>query len=290
MTNLFCFGLGYSAEALARRLHKKGWHISGTVRSPEKAERLRASGYETMLFDGMAPSEDVARALTQATHLLVSSAPDENGDPALRCHERGIAGAPNLRWIGYLSTIGVYGNTDGAWIDETAVPHPESARTKRRVAAETAWRALGEAHGKEVQIFRLGGIYGPGRSAIEDVENGTARRLMKPSQVFNRIHVDDIAAVLERAAEGHGSHTLYNVVDGEPSPAPDVVAYAAELLGAAAPPEIPIESANLSPMAQSFYAENRRVRNERITQDLGVTLAYPTYREGLAAILAQRRT
>lgn len=290
MTNLFCFGLGYSAEALARRLHKKGWHISGTVRSPEKAERLRASGYAPVLFDGTAPSEGVARALTQATHLLVSAAPDEGGDPALRCHERDIADAPNLRWIGYLSTIGVYGNTDGAWIDETAAPRPGSARTRRRIVAETAWRELGETHGKSVRIFRLGGIYGPGRSAIEDIESGNARRLVKPGQVFNRIHVDDIAAVLERAAEGHGSHTVYNVVDGEPSPAPDVVAYAAELLGVAAPPEIPIESANLTAMARSFYAENRRVRNDRITQDLGVTLTHPTYREGLAAILAQRRT
>lgn len=290
MTNLFCFGLGYSAEALARRLRRKGWHIAGTVRTPEKAERLRALGYRTLPFDGTAPSAAVASALAGATHVLVSAAPDEEGDPALRCHGSDIAAAPHLRWIGYLSTIGVYGNTDGAWLDETAPPNPGSPRTRRRVVAETSWRTLGETHGKTVQIFRLGGIYGPGRNAIEDVRSGSARRLVKPGQVFNRIHVEDIARVLEAAVGGRGTHTVYNVVDGDPSPAADVIACAAGLLGVAAPPEIPIEDANLSPMAESFYAENRRVRNTRITEDLGITLAYPNYREGLAAILTQSRT
>lgn len=290
MTNLFCFGLGYSAEALARRVRPLGWHVAGTVRTPEKAERLAALGYETFVFDGTSPSPAVRSALANATHLVASAAPDDDGDPALRCHATDIATAPNLRWIGYLSTIGVYGNTDGAWIDETAATNPGSPRAKRRVAAETAWLAFGKDHGKRVGIFRLGGIYGPGRSPIDDVRSGNARRIVKPGQVFNRIHVEDIASVLLAAAEGRGTETVYNVVDGDPSPSADVVAYAAELLGVAPPLEIPIDDADLSPMAQSFFAENRRVRNARLSYDLGITLACPNYREGLKAILAAGRT
>lgn len=290
MTKLFCFGLGYSAEALARHVRPLGWHVAGTVRTPEKAERLAAIGYETFVFDGTSPSPAVRDALANATHVVASAAPDDNGDPTLRSHAADIATAPNLLWIGYLSTIGVYGNTDGEWVDETTAPNPGSARAKRRVAAETAWLALGKESGKRVGIFRLGGIYGPGRGALEDVRNGKARRIVKPGQVFNRIHVEDIASVLMAAAEGHGTETVYNVVDGEPSPSADVIAHAAELLGVAPPPETPIDEADLSPMARSFYAENRRVRNARLSGDLGVTLAYPNYREGLKAILAAGRT
>ncbi|AHB47626.1 epimerase [Hyphomicrobium nitrativorans NL23] len=290
MTSLFCFGLGYSAEALARRVRPLGWRIAGTARTAEGQARLASLGYDAFLFDGMAPGSGISDALADASHVLVSAGPDQDGDPTLRFHEGDLARAPHLRWIGYLSTIGVYGNTDGAWIDETAAPNPGSERSTRRIGAENAWRAFGNAHGKSVQIFRLGGIYGPGRSAFDDLRDGTARRIVKPGQVFNRIHVDDIASVLFAAASGAGRHTVYNVTDGTPSPSQEMIAHAADLLGVEPPPEISVEEAKLSPMGRSFYAENRRVANRRLQDDLGVTLAYPSYREGLADILAKSRT
>jgi nucleoside-diphosphate-sugar epimerase len=193
-------------------------------------------------------------------------------------------GAESVRWVGYLSTIGVYGDAGGAWIDEDTPARPGSARASRRIEAEAAWLDFGKRTGKRVQIFRLGGIYGPGRSAFDDLRAGSARRIIKPGQVFNRIHVGDIANVLVAAVGGRGRHSIYNVVDDEPGPPQDVVAYAAGLLGVPAPPEIPFEKAELSPMGRSFYSENRRVRNARLKEDLGVRLAYPSYREGLAAI------
>ncbi|HRN88845.1 SDR family oxidoreductase [Hyphomicrobium sp.] len=290
MTSLFCFGLGYSAEALARRVRPLNRRVAGTARTKEGLARLASLGYDAFLFDGTAPGVEIADALADTTHVLVSAGPDQEGDPTLRFHESDLARAPNLRWIGYLSTIGVYGNTDGAWIDETAAPNPGHERAKRRVAAEDAWLAFGDAHGKRVQIFRLGGIYGPGRSAFDDLRDGTARRIVKPGQVFNRIHVDDIASVLLAAANGAGQHTIYNVTDGTPSPSQEMIAHAADMLGIRPPPEISVEDANLSPMGKSFYAENRRVANDRLQSDLGVTLAYPSYREGLAAILANSRS
>lgn len=286
MTKLFCFGLGYTAEAFARRVRPLGWHVAGTARTPEGLERIRAAGYDGFLFDGSEPAPPVAEAVAAATHVLVSAGPDDAGDPTLRYHGKDIAHAPVLSWIGYLSTIGVYGDSGGDWIDEASMPKPGSDRTRRRLAAEDDWLAFGRTCAKRVQIFRLGGIYGPGRSPVDDLRAGTARRIVKPGQVFNRVHVDDIASVLLAAAEGRGSHAVYNVTDGEPSPAQDVVAHAAGLLGIAPPPEIPFETAPLSPMGRSFYAENRRISNKRLRDDFGLTLAYPSYREGLAAILA----
>jgi nucleoside-diphosphate-sugar epimerase len=287
---LLCIGLGYTAEALARRVAPLGWHIAGTARSADALARISTLGYDAIPFDGTAPSPAMAEAIAEATHVVISAAPDEAGDPTLRCHGDDLARAPNLAWIGYLSTIGVYGNADGPWVDETTPPNPGSARTRRRVAAEGTWLTFGKEHGKKIQVFRLGGIYGPGRSAIDDLCEGTARRIVKPGQVFNRIHVDDIAAVLEAAASGRGAHALYDVTDGNPSPPQDVVAFAAELLGLPPPPELPFEEAGLSPMGLSFYAENRRVKSRRIVDDLGVRLAYPTYREGLAAIASSSST
>ncbi len=286
MNRLFCFGLGYTAEALARRVRPRGWQVEGTARTPDGVDRIAALGLDAILFDGTAPAPEATGAVAAATHLLISAAPDDDGDPTLRHHGKDIAAAPHLKWIGYLSTIGVYGDSGGDWIDETAMPKPGSERTKRRLAAEDDWLAFGRTCGKTVQIFRLGGIYGPGRSAVDDLRAGMARRIVKPGQVFNRIHVEDIASVLLAAAEGRGSHAVYNVTDGTPSPPQDVVAHAATLMGVAPPPEIPFETAPLSPMGKSFYAENRRVSSRRLTEDLGVTLAYPSYREGLAAILA----
>jgi len=286
---LFCFGLGYSAEALARRLVPLGWQIAGTARTREGVAHIRALGYEAVLFDGTAPAPDLANALAGATHVLVSAGPDSEGDPCLHVHGADLARARGIAWIGYLSTIGVYGDTGGAWVDEATSPAPTAERAKRRLQAEQQWIDFGRDRERRTQIFRLGGIYGPGRSAIDDLRDGTARRIVKPGQVFNRIHVDDIALVLAAAANGRGSHALYNVVDDEPAPPQDVVAYAARLMGVAPPPEVPFDEAPLSPMGRSFYMANRRIRNDRIRRDLGVTLTYPTYREGLAGILGLAR-
>jgi nucleoside-diphosphate-sugar epimerase len=288
LNSLFCIGFGYSAEALARRLAPLGWRTGGTARTPGGVERLVAQGHHGVLFDGERPVDDMAAALAGVTHLLISAGPDGDGDPALRFHARDFVRAATIRWIGYLSTVGVYGDFDGAWVDEDTVPKPGSERTARRLKAEQDWLDFGAANGRTVQVFRLAGIYGPGRSAIDDMADGTARRIVKPGQIFNRIHVDDIAGVLEAAASGAGVHSVYNVADGEPAPPQDVVAYAAALMGLAPPPEIPFADAQLSPMGQSFYSESRRVRNRRLRDDLGVDLAYPSYREGLAAILAAR--
>lgn len=280
MSRLFCFGLGYSAGALARRLAASGYAVGGTSRSGEGG---------TLVFDSTRPGQGVGQAVHEATHVLLSIAPGEGGDPALVHHADDIASAKSVRWIGYLSTIGVYGNTDGGWVDEETEARPGSERSRRRVEAEEAWRSFAKTTGKRLQIFRLGGIYGPGRSAFDDLRDGSARRIIKPGQVFNRIHVEDIASVLAAGCEGRGRHDLYNVVDDEPGPPQDVVALAAKLLGVPVPPEVPFDKAGLSPIGLSFYSENRRVRNTRLKDDLGVRLAYPSFREGLAAILEAER-
>jgi nucleoside-diphosphate-sugar epimerase len=287
MSKLFCFGLGYSAEALSRRLAPKGWQIAGTSRTADKTDHIAGLGYDAYLFDGTARVEAVANALSDTTHVLVSAGPGDQGDPALLCFADDLAKASNLRWIGYLSTIGVYGDMGGAWVDEETAPHATSQRAIRRAQAERQWLDFGERAGKNVQIFRLGGIYGPGRSAIDDLREGTCRRIIKPGQVFNRIHVEDIANVLFAATAGRGQHATYNVTDDQPAPPQDVIEYAAELLGVPPPPELPFETADLSPMARSFYSANRRVSNARMKTDLGVTLSFPTYREGLRSILQQ---
>ena len=289
MTRLFCFGLGYSALHLARRLRKDGWDIAGTARTAEGADAIAREGFAPLVFDGTRPGEGVREALQGATHVLVSVPPDEGGDPVLQHHAADIAAAPALSWIGYLSTVGVYGDRDGAWVDEDTPTEASSARSRRRVDAEEAWRAFGDREHKRVQIFRLAGIYGPGRSAIDRLRAGTAQRIVKPGQVFNRIHVDDIAGVLHAAMTRIGVHEVYNVADDEPAPPQDVIAYAAQLLQVLPPPEIAIEEAKLSPMAKSFYVENKRISNARLRADLGVDLEFPSYREGLRAILARER-
>ncbi len=286
-SKLFCFGYGYCAEVLAERLRATPLQIAGTRRT------VAATAGGTIglaAFDGKARAPAVSSLLADTTHVLLSIPPDAEGDPALRWHGTDLAALSSLVWIGYLSTIGVYGDTSGAKIDETAPLNPQSLRGARRVLAEQQWRAFGRESGKRVEAFRLPGIYGPGRSALDSVRDGTARRIVKPGQVFNRIHVADIAATLARAmalasAGKVPAYDTFNVVDDEPAPPQDVVAYAAELLGVPLPPEIPFSDAQLSPMAQSFYGESKRVENGRLRSALGVTLAYPTYREGLAAIL-----
>lgn len=281
--HLFCFGLGYSAGFLAERLLAKGWRVSGTCRSAEKQARLRSQGIDAHLFDRGTPLDDVAAALSGVTHLLSSVPPDEGGDPVLDQHRPTIdAIAPDLSWIGYLSTTGVYGDRAGGWVDEQSALTPTGERGRRRLAAERAWLALRQpAH-----LFRLAGIYGPGSSALDSVREGRARRVVKPGQVFSRIHVADIAQVLEASMARPNPGAAYNVCDDDPAPPADVITFACALLGVAPPPEVPIEKAKLSPMAVSFYDDNKRVDNARIKRELGVVLRFPSYRDGLPAILS----
>ncbi len=280
---LLSFGHGYSAQALARRLIPEGWTVIGTTRTPEKAERLSAEGVEPLVW----PGGDLAPALGRATHVLSSVAPEEAGDPVLLAAGDEIAAAaPHIRWAGYLSTTGVYGDHGGGWVDEATALTPSTRRGEMRVAAEAAWRALADRTGLPLHIFRLAGIYGPGRGPFEKVRDGTARRIIKPGQVFSRTHVADIAQVLHASILRPNPGAAYNVCDDDPAPPEDVLAHAAELLGLPPPPEVPYETAEMTPMARSFYAESKRVRNDRIKEELGVVLRYPSYREGLAALLA----
>jgi nucleoside-diphosphate-sugar epimerase len=279
---LLCFGLGYSARVLAGRLRTRGWEVRGTTRKPEKAAALEAGGYRVWPFERDRPLP--AAALAGVTHALTSIAPDERGDPVLDLHGRDLAALPSLAWVGYLGTTAVYGDRQGAWVDEDTPVEPSLARADRRARAEAAWLASG----LPVHVFRLAGIYGPGRSALDNLREGTARRIVKPGQVFSRIHVEDIASVLEASIASPRPGRVYNVCDDEPAPPQDVVAFAAGLLGVEPPPEQPYETAELSPMARTFYKDNRRVRNDRIKRELGVRLAYPSYREGLRALLDSR--
>lgn len=280
---LFVFGLGYSADAFVRRVSSRCETITATTRSAEKAARLAERGIAPVLFDGTAPGNEVRAALADATHVLVSIAPGEAGDPVLAHHADDLAAA-RPEWIGYLSTVGVYGNHDGGWVDEETPCRPVSRRSRQRVEAEEAWLAFAAKHGISVQIFRLSGIYGPGRNAFVNFEKGTARRLIKPGQVFNRIHVEDIAGALEAAIDTAPATRIFNVTDDEPAPPQDVIAHAAELLGVAPPPEQDFETAELSPMARSFYGENKRVSNDRVKRELGYAFRYPDYRTALAAL------
>ncbi|RFC64102.1 DUF1731 domain-containing protein [Fulvimarina endophytica] len=298
---LFVFGNGYSASAYVDRVKREDV-VGVTVRSSEKAEALAASGLPALVFDGERFSPEVARVLGGATHLLVSvppghAAPPEarvgganapDGDPVLKLFgETLLNEAPHLEWIGYLSTVGVYGDHDGAWIDEETPTAPQSARSKARVSAEDGWRELAARRGVPLSILRLSGIYGPGRNAFESLRTGKAKRLIKPGQVFNRIHVADIAGSLELLAERR-CDGIYNVTDDEPAPPQDVVTHAARLMGVEPPPETRFEEADLSPMARSFYGENKRVSNAKIKAE-GYAFRYPTYREALEAMRPEGR-
>ncbi len=260
---LFVFGLGYSATAFVATMRDRVASVGGTVREADKASALRDRGIAATAFDGEGPGEGVGAALRATTHLLVSIAPGEAGDRALAHHRADILAASKLQWIGYLSTVGVYGDHDGAWVDEETPPRPRRGRSEERLAAEQAWTALAGGIAVPLGIFRIAGIYGPGRNALVNLADGKARRLVKPGQVFNRIHVADIATTLAAAAARPATR-IYNLADDEPAPPQDVVAYAAGLMGVAPPPEIPFDEAELSPMARSFYGENKRVSNARI--------------------------
>jgi nucleoside-diphosphate-sugar epimerase len=278
MSTLLSLGHGYSARALARRLVPQGWRVIGTTRNPAKADVFRAEGVEPLVWPG-----DLDWVLEEATHILCSAAPDAKGDPFLQAMP-GIAKS-KAGWVGYLSTTGVYGDHDGGWVDEETPLTPQSDRGRQRVLAEGQWRATG----LPVHIFRLAGIYGPGRGPFEKVRDGTARRIIKPGQVFSRIHVDDIAQVLEASMCHPNPGAAYNVCDDNPCPPQDVIAYAAQLLGLPEPPAVPFAEVapTMTPMALGFYSESKKVRNDRIKDELGVQLLYPDYPQGLATLLAE---
>jgi hypothetical protein len=269
---LFCFGFGYSAQHLAALLAPQGWTVLGTHRSAHKTSDI--------LFDGLSPIPHFQERFAGITALLLSIPPDRNGCPVLRHHRQDLAKLSSLQWIGYLSTTGVYGDWGGAWVDENSPLRPASPRTKARVDAEQAWLATG----LPVHVFRLAGIYGHGRNVLEEVRAGEARRLYKEGQVFSRIHVEDIAQTLATSLAKPSPGQIYNVCDHLPAAPGDPVAYACELLGVPTPPLIPWSEANLSPMGVSFYQECKRVSNRKLREELGVTLRYPTYREGLKAL------
>lgn len=276
---LLSFGHGYSARALARRLLPDGWRVIGTTRSDEKAATLTKEGVEPVLW----PPDDPSALFAGVSHVLISAGPDAEGDPVLRhCGAAVREHAASLSWVGYLSTTGVYGDRQGGWVDEASECVPATARGRARVDAETSWQAI---PGLPLHIFRLAGIYGPGRGPFSKVRNGTARRIVKDGQVFSRIHVEDIASVLEASIAQPRAGAIYNVCDDDAAPPQDVIAHAAELLGLPLPPEVPIADAEMSAMARSFYAESKRVSNRLIREELGVDLRYPSYREGLAALL-----
>ncbi|MEM7444867.1 MAG: SDR family oxidoreductase [Pseudomonadota bacterium] len=290
MPRLFCFGLGYSARALARRLMEQGWSVAGTSRTAQKCAALNAEGFDAHLFSDASPMADPATALAGTTHVLSSIAPSRDPDaidPVLSAHGDALAAIePRLSWVGYLSTTSVYGDRDGAWTDEQAPLRPTSERGERRVKAERVWQGFGRDNALPVHCFRLAGIYGPGRSAIDQLRSGTARRIDKQGQVFNRIHVDDIATILIASMQRPRAGAVYNCADDEPAPSSDVMAFAAQLLGVEPPPLIPFDEADISPMARGFYSENKRTDNWLMKSELGVSLAYPNYRAGLRAQLS----
>ena len=278
---LLIFGLGYTGMALAALAEGRGWQVTATSRDPG---RLRPpAGVALIPFDGAGP------AVLAATHLVQTAAPAEDGDPALARYGAEAAAAPHLRWVGYLSTTGVYGDRDGGWVDEDTPPAPTGDRGRRRIAAEDAWAAA--CARCAVDVFRVAGIYGPGRSAFDDLRAGAARRVLKPDHLFGRIHRDDIAAAVlaAMAQDRPPGRRVLNLADDEPAASADVTAEAARLLGLEPPPLIPYADAlpGMGAMARSFWAENRRVRSAKTQAALGLRWAYPTYHEGLRAILQQ---
>ncbi|MGX9352112.1 SDR family oxidoreductase [Shimia sp. W99] len=279
---LLSLGHGYSARALARRLVPQGWRVIGTVRDSDQFAAIEAEGAETLQWP-----IDFEEALQGVTHVLTSIRPDKEGDPVLRIgREVLVKAAPDLEWVGYLSTTGVYGDMDGGWVDEDTALHPGGKRGQMRVLAEAEWR---DVPGLPLHIFRLAGIYGPGRGPFAKLRNGTARRIIKKNQVFSRAHVEDIALVLEASMRQPNPGRIYNVCDDTPAPPQDILAYAAELLGMAPPPEVAFEEADLTPMARSFYSDSKRVSNARIKDELGVVLKYPNYRDALKSMLEEEQ-
>ena len=277
---LLSVGHGFTARALAARLVPEGWHIVGTTRSADKMAEIAATGVEPVLW----PDSDLTALFAEFPNILISAAPGSQGDPVLE--EYGdvlLQAASGIRWLGYLSTTGVYGDHQGGWVDEMTPLSPSTARGQARVAAEAAWQSIPDL---PVHVFRLAGIYGPNRGPFAKVRNGTARRIIKQGQVFSRIHVEDIASGLELSLNSPKAGAIYNMCDDDPAPPEDVIGHAAQLLGLPVPPAVAFEEAEMTPMARSFYAESKRVRNDLIKRELGWVPRYPDYRSGLAAMLA----
>ena len=278
---LLSIGHGFSARALAKRLVPEGWHIVGTTRSADKMDGIAATGVEPVLW----PGSDLRPLIQEFPNILISAGPGPDGDPVLAVlHASFEQAADGMRWIGYLSTTGVYGDHAGGWVDEQTPLSPSTKRGQARVEAESAWQSISNL---PLHIFRLAGIYGPGRGPFEKVRKGTARRIIKDGQVFSRIHVDDIAHGLELSLASPMPGAIFNMCDDDPAPPQDVIGHAAELLGLPTPPAVAFETADLTPMARSFYAESKRVRNDHIKRALGWEPSYADYRSGLAAMLAQ---
>lgn len=288
MTHLLILGAGFSGKAIGQTFRAAGFSVSGTTRSAEKAEGLHALGIAPILYDGGPIPEALAADMARTTHVVQSIAPGKEGDPLFRAGMPPISALmPKLAWAGYLSTVGVYGDHKGGWVDENTALNPVSARSIERVEAENRWLDFGRASGLPVAVLRLAGIYGPGRNALRNMEEGTARRLVKKDQVFNRIRVEDIGrSALFLAQKSLGG--LWNITDNEPGPPQDVVAEAARLMGLPVPPDIPFETAELSPMARSFYAENKRVSNAKL-RAAGFEFRFPDYRQSLAELHASGR-
>ena len=285
---LFCFGYGYSCDYLARALRQQGgWEIAGTTRDPDKKDAMDESGIETFLFTGDRSLVDARQFLTGTTHLIISTPPDDGGDPAFLHHGDDVLKISTLRWAGYLSSTSVYGDREGGWVDEDSELRSNSKRGSRREKAEAQWLSLYKDEALPVHIFRLAGIYGPGRSALDSVRAGVARRIDKPGHAFSRVHIDDIVQVLLASMEKPNPGRVYNVCDDEAAPSHKLIARACEMLELPVPALIPYDQADLAPMARSFYSDNKRVRNQRIKEELGITLKYPDFRSGLEACLAQ---
>lgn len=281
---MLVFGHGYTAAEFSKHLLNDGWRVIGTTRQSDNLSAISANGVEARLWTGRDLTQDIA----EATHILLCVAPGDSGDPVLATFGGAIAeAAGHLQWVGYLSTTAVYGDHDGGWVDEDTPPNPATKRGHWRVNAERSWQNLAEEYALPLHIFRLAGIYGPGRGPFAKVMGGTARRIIKKNQVFSRIHVEDIAQVLLASIKTPNPGAIYNLCDDEAAPPEDVIGMAADLLGLPQPEAIPFEEAEMTPMARSFYAESKRVRNHRIKTELGVTLRYPSYREGLTALFAE---
>ena len=284
--SLFCFGYGYCCDYLGHALlARRACSVSGTTRDPGRRDVLRGRGVRAEIFEADQPLADISHLLKDVTHLLISTPPGDDGDPSFLVHGQDIAALPALEWVGYLSTTSVYGTRDGNWVDETTAPRPSSQRGSRRLKAEEQWLSLHKSHGLPVHIFRLAGIYGPGRSALDSLRAGLAQRIFKKDQFFGRIHVEDIVNVLLASMARPMPGEVFNVIDDLPAPSHEVIEYACDLLKRPPPPMVNFEDADLSPMTRSFYSDNRRTSNQKIKDVLGVDLLYPDYKAGLVACL-----
>lgn len=284
----FCFGYGYTADYLGHALqnYDDGWTIGGTTRDEDRKRELLARRVRARIFDSEHPIADPATLFNRFSHLLISVPPTAEGDPVFNMHAQDLIGLKNLKWVGYLSSAAVYGNRDGGEVNETSEIRPTSARGSKRAYAERQWLSLYKQHGIPVHIFRLAGIYGPGRSALDSVRAGVARCIKKPGHKFNRIHVDDITQVLRQSIANPNPGAIYNLADDSPAPSYDVIGHACKMLEQPIPPIIPYEEANLPPITLSFYNDNKFVQNNKIKSELGVTLKYPDYRLGLEGCLS----